>query len=142
MTTVQGLFTAAHGQAPVRITTAAEMDEFLDALLKEPFDNSVAALYVEGRLNHHGVPDHELLLAVAAEDGVGGLWYTGPDGESLVAKGATSELDQVVYYYMGSEREFPRDSEVPLSNVRQAAHEFLVSGGELPSSASWARYIG
>lgn len=136
MATVKAYFKHGHGAAPVRVSTPEEVDALIDALLKEPFDNSVVALYVEGRLNKAGVPDHELLVAVNADDQVGALNYMGSAG-SFFAKGATSKYEEAVYYYMGHDREFPRDSALPLDVVRQAAKEFLASGGERPEGVGW-----
>ncbi|MGH3716269.1 MAG: Imm1 family immunity protein [Micromonosporaceae bacterium] len=137
MTTVAAYFRHEHGEAPVRVSTPDEMDALIDELLEEPYDNSVAALYVEGRRNEAAFPDHELLLAVSQEDSVGGLRYMGGDG-AYTAKGSPSRYEEVMYYYMGHDREFPRDSELPLDVIRRAAKEFLTGGGDRPTCVEWA----
>lgn len=113
-----------------------DVDQLIDGLLGEDYSNSVAALYVEGRLNSAGVPDHELLVAVNNEDGdVGALRYMGGGGNYYTLGVAIAD-NEVTYYYTGSDREFPADSEVPLAQVREAVKEFLVTS-ERPTSVEW-----
>lgn len=83
------------------------------------------------------MPDHELLVAVNNEDGkAGGLRYLGEAG-SFFARGERSQHEEVTYSYMGSDREFPRESELPIEVLRAAAKEFLESGGDRPDSVEW-----
>ena len=134
--TAEAYFKHDHSDKPIIVGTPEQMDAVIDALLAEPFDNSVAALYIRERpLNTAGVPDHELLIAVNGIDQVGALCYRGE--VTSTAKGAASKYDDVVYYYMGSDRPFPRDSDLPLDTIRQAAREFLATGGERPSNLQW-----
>ncbi|MDX6241509.1 MAG: hypothetical protein QOG10_6333 [Kribbellaceae bacterium] len=137
MTVIRGYFKFDHGDAPVRISTPEQIDQFIDALMREPFENSVAAMYVDGRTNDKGYTDHELLLAVNERDQVGALRYLGDNG-SFYATGEMSRYDEVTYYYMGSDRGFPRDSDVPIDAIRQAAKDFLTYGGERPPSMRWS----
>ncbi|GIG89128.1 Imm1 family immunity protein [Plantactinospora endophytica] len=128
-----------HGDGPVVVRTPGEMDRLIDDLLTQPFDNSVCTMYSSARPDRpNGFPDHEFAVAVNLEDAVGGLWFTG-DGASWYTLGGPSRHDQVFYYYMESERDFPHDSEIPLDLVRQAAQEFLVTGGQRPTCVSWQR---
>ncbi|MGH3736450.1 MAG: Imm1 family immunity protein [Micromonosporaceae bacterium] len=136
MTIVEAYFKHEHADAPMRLSTPEDVDALVDAMLREPYENSVAALYVEGRLNAARVPDHELLLAVNQQDKVGGLRYMGGDG-TYYATGKRSAYEQVVYFYTGSQREFPRDSELPLDVVRRVVKEFLAWGGERPGGIEW-----
>jgi hypothetical protein len=136
MVTVKAYYRHEHGDEPVLVETAADADALVDALLAEPYDNSVAALYVEGRLNEAGVPDHELLVAVNHEDKVGGLRFMG-DGGTYFSAGSPSRHDEVVYYYMGSEREFPHASEIPVDVVKQAVRDFLENQGHRPTGVAW-----
>ncbi len=61
----------------------------------------------------------------------------GNDG-SFYAIGERSRFDEVTYYYMGSDREFPRESELPLDALRDAVKEFPATNGEQPASVTWA----
>jgi hypothetical protein len=138
MTVVKAYYKHEHGEAPLRIQTPRDVDRLIDGLLAEDYSNSVAALYVEGRLNAAGVPDHELLVAINNEDGaVGALRYMGSGG-TYYSQGQAGSNKQATYYYTGSDREFPADSEIPIEQVRQALQEFLESGGQRPSSPQWS----
>lgn len=136
MSIVKAYHKHEHDADPLRLETAADVDQLIDGLLGEDYSHSVAALYVEGRLNSAGVPDHELLVAINNEDGgVGALRYMGGGG-SYYTLGAAMADKEVTYYYTGSDREFPADSEVPLAQVREAVKEFLVTS-ERPTSVGW-----
>ncbi|WBQ03229.1 Imm1 family immunity protein [Kribbella sp. CA-293567] len=137
MTTAKAYFKHGHGDDPVIAATDDDVDQLIDALVTESWENSVAAVYVDGRLNSAGVPDHELLVAVDYEDKTrGALRYMGRDGVYL-SKGISSEADTVLYYYMGSDREFPRGSLLALDDIRTAVKEFLASGADRPTSIKW-----
>jgi hypothetical protein len=101
MTKIGGYFTFAHEHDPVWIATPQDVDRFVDALLGEPFEHSVAAMYVDGCTNEKGFTDHELLVAVNARDQVGGLRYLG-DAGSLYAVGERSRYEELTYYYLGT----------------------------------------
>ena len=60
----------------------------------------------------------------------------GGDG-TYFTQGKPGGPEDVVYYYTGSDREFPADSELPIEVLRQAVKEFLDSGGERPNSPTW-----
>jgi hypothetical protein len=133
---VEAYFRHEHGADPVILRNADDADRLVDALLAEPFENSVATLYAMSRpLLPSGVPDHEMLIAVNAEDGVGGLRYMG-DG-TWYAEGAASRHEEVYYLYMGHDRDFPRDSEISIDLVRLAVKEFLATNGERPTVVGW-----
>jgi hypothetical protein len=136
MTVVKAYYKHEHGETPLRLQTPQDVDQLIDGLLAEDYSNSVAALYVEGRLNAAGVPDHELLVAINNEDGdVGALRYMGGGG-TYYSRGQAGGDKEVTYYYTGSDREFPADSEMPIEEVRTAVREFLASG-ERPASVEW-----
>ncbi|MEU4197673.1 Imm1 family immunity protein [Kribbella sp. NPDC026611] len=136
MTVVKAYYKHEHGDQPQRLETAADVDQLIDGLLTEDYSNSVAALYVEGRLNAAGVPDHELLVAINNQDGdVGALRYMGGAG-TYYTKGVSHADTDPTYYYTGSGREFPADSELPIQQIRRAVQEF-VAGGQRPGSVAW-----
>jgi Immunity protein Imm1 len=76
------------------------------------------------------------MVAIDAEDHVGGLRYVGPRFGGF-SKGQVSQYDEVVYYYLEHDHEFPRDSVIPVDDIRQAVKEFLASGGECPTCIQW-----
>ncbi len=128
-----------HGQQPVVARAPADADRLVDQLLTEPFDHSVAALYVVQRpLNPVGLPDHELRIAVDAAGDTGGLRYMGGPGTWFSA-GAVSRHDHVCYHHMGWAAPFPRDSELPVHQIRAAVGEFMTTGGRRPTCIGWQR---
>ncbi|MBT8226775.1 MAG: hypothetical protein HKP61_17115 [Dactylosporangium sp.] len=136
-TSVEAYFDQDHGEHPIVVRRDEDMDALIDALLAQPFSNSMATLYVAERpLNAAGVPDHEFAIGVDAEDGVGSLWYMGAGG-GWYSQGARSQRDEVYYCYMGNDRDFPADSVIPLELVRQAAKEFLANAGARPVAVAW-----
>ncbi|WP_406601579.1 Imm1 family immunity protein [Lentzea miocenica] len=42
-----------------------------------------------------------------------------------------------MYYYLGSDTEFPATAEIPLPDVRRAAHEYMSTGGSRPTGVTW-----
>ena len=57
----------------------------------------------------------------------GALRYTAHDG-TYFTKGTASRGDSVLYFYMGNDVEYPRDSVVPIDDIRTAVKNFLESG--------------
>jgi hypothetical protein len=136
MSIVKAYYKHEHDAEPLRLETAADVDRLIDGLLSEDYSHSIAALYVEGRMNAAGAPDHELLVAVNNEDGdVGALRYMGGGG-NYYSRGQAGNDKEVTYYYTDSDREFPANSELPLAQIREAVKEFLVSS-ERPTVVEW-----
>ncbi|MFI7059853.1 Imm1 family immunity protein [Kribbella sp. NPDC050124] len=130
-------FKHGHGDDPVSLSNAEDVDRLIEDLLAESWENSVAAIYVNDRLNQAGVPDHELLVAVDYDTRTtGSLRYMGDDGVYF-SQGKDHNSDPALYYYMGSDREFPRAATLPLADVRTAVKEFLAGGGKRPSAIEW-----
>ena len=128
-----------HGQDPVVARTPADANHLIDRLLAEPFGHSVAALYVMQRpLSRVGLPDHELRIAVNAAGDTGGLRYMGGPGTWFSA-GAVSRHEHLCYHHMGWAAPFPRDSELPVHQIRAAVVEFMTSGGQRPACVTWQR---
>jgi hypothetical protein len=135
--TAKAYFKPEHRTNPVLLTTADDVDRLLAALAAESWENSVAAIYIDGRVTSTGVPDHELQVVVDYTDKTtGALRYTGRDG-TYFTNGITSGSDSVVYYYMGSDVEYPQASVVPIEDLRTAIKEFLVTGGERSTTVAW-----
>jgi hypothetical protein len=133
----EAYFKEEHRDSPVIVRTDADVDALIDALLAEPFSNSMANLYIVERIpGPKGITDHELGVGVDAEDGVGGLWYLG-DGDTWFSLGERSQRDTVFYCFTDHDREFPINSIIPLDLVRQATKEFLASGGRRPTCVQW-----
>jgi hypothetical protein len=124
---------------PIAASTDEEVDSLVDDLLAAGFENSIAKLHVRERaLSAAGFPDHQLRVAVNAEDNVGSLHYMGPSFAGF-SKGNVSKRDEVFYYYVDHDHEFPRDSEISIDLIRRAVKEFVASGGERPTCVEWQK---
>ncbi|MFI5708969.1 Imm1 family immunity protein [Kribbella sp. NPDC051620] len=133
-----------NGEGPTLIDTPADVDALIDAVLAEPFENSVITLYSTARtLMESGVPDHEMRIAIFAEAKVGGIRYAGDDGTtegSWYVPGQPSRREEVFYYYQGHDQGWPQDSEVTIDQVRQAVREFIQTAGERPAGFEWKNW--
>lgn len=138
---VEAYYRHEHDDDVPIMRTPGDMDALVDALLAEPMENRTAALYHMDRpLNQAGVPDHEFHIAVMPGGTTGAVRYMGrADGEwgTWFARGDSGKTGTVLFYYMGHDREFPADAEIPLDLVRVAAREFLTSTGQRPTSVTW-----
>lgn len=125
------------------LSTEADVDAMIDAMVAAGVDYSVASLTFPTRPNlPSGFPDHELRIAVL--DNVGGVQYGGiVENESgqWYVPGDTSDQAPLEYFYMGNDEEWPADSIVPLDVVRAMVKEFLSGGGDRPTSPEWAAWL-
>jgi hypothetical protein len=139
--TARAYYQHGHDDNPVVIATAEDAQALVDAMLRQPVENSTAALYIAERPRHEiGVPDHELRLGVLADRKLGSIRYvSGLD--AWYAVGTQDGADPVGYQYMGHEELFPADSLVELDVIVAVITEFLASGAEhRPGGASWAHW--
>ncbi|MFI6151618.1 Imm1 family immunity protein [Kitasatospora sp. NPDC051170] len=136
--TVKGLevqFRSEHTEAPGLLSSADDVDSFIDALLNGRHDRNCAVVYSLDRPTlPSGYRDHELAVGVDRIARTGAL--TLADDENLVSKGS---VDRGIGEYMllGHVREFMPGSEIPIENVRRAVKEFLENGGRLPTCIEW-----
>ncbi|MEV0291139.1 Imm1 family immunity protein [Kribbella sp. NPDC050820] len=142
-TSVSAYYTHDHDKGVI-LRTAEDADELVDALLQQPFANSVAALYADMRPKaSSGYPDHELRIAVDAEAKVGGIRYAGGETDDVTyVPGKTSAREEMFYLYMGHDEGWPQDSEVSIVQVRQAVREFVEGNGARPTSFVWREWPG
>jgi hypothetical protein len=119
---VQAYYRNEHGEDPVLLQGASDVDALIDVLLASRPSENLAALHSLARpLMPAGVPDHELLVG------------------AFVSLDSSKEEGSVFYSIMGSATEFPVDSEVPIGLVREAVKEFLSSGGRRPNCVQWRK---
>lgn len=138
---VEGYYLHEHGDNPLILRTADDMNRVIDELLDQDWEHDTVALYHRDHpRNVRGLPDHEFWLVVDPQTRTGALRYTGGRGAAggtWFSKGDSGKSGTVLHYYMGSDNEYPADSEIPLDLVRTAAREFLESGGQRPTSVTW-----
>ncbi|GAB3702406.1 hypothetical protein GCM10027598_00580 [Amycolatopsis oliviviridis] len=121
-----------HTDQPVIVTGEAELDAVLDsvAALEGP---QVVQLFVDGDIMK---PD----LTVGLHGDRGTLRYADEDQEYYSKSGAfpLPEHGEVIYYLGRAEFEYPDDAEIPAADARNAAQEFLSTGGARPACVEWA----
>ncbi|WP_031064561.1 Imm1 family immunity protein [Streptomyces sp. NRRL WC-3742] len=128
-------FQPEHTRAPGQLSSADDVDSFIDALLNGRHDRNCAVVYSLDRPTlPSGYRDHELAVGVDRIARTGAL--TLADDENLVSKG-TVDRGIGEYMLLGHVREFMPGSEIPIENVRQAVKEFLENGGRLPTCIEW-----
>lgn len=134
--TADAYFNREHAAQPFKISGPADVDDFIDAMLAEPFENSLAVIYLRDRPElATGGPDHEVRVGVNAEDGVGSICLV-VDGQVWYADGGKAR-DDVFYNYLGNEADFPSTSAVPLEMLRAVIKEVLDSGIARTALVNW-----
>ncbi|MEJ3658583.1 Imm1 family immunity protein [Actinomycetes bacterium KLBMP 9759] len=125
-----------HTEAPITVTTAAELDVVLEEVATAgPLQ--MAQLITNGDI-------HEPHLFVGLNGDRGTLRYSSNDAGILYSRNtgvpfALPDWGAVIYYFERADFQYPDDSEIPVDEVRQAAHDFLASGGARPGGVTWAR---
>lgn len=123
-----------HGDTPIVVSTADEVDALIDQVSAESPEQ--APILMEVHMS--GDPFTQGLdVGVNGINGV--LRYSGRDWpEGVYSTGGTSaESEPLAYFYMDMWTEFPSNSEVPLAVVRQAVREFLETNGGRPTCVEW-----
>ncbi|MGC4942444.1 Imm1 family immunity protein [Kribbella sp. DT2] len=139
--TARAYYQHGHDDNPVVITTAEDAQALVDVMLRQPVENSTAALYIAERPRHEiGVPDHELRFGILPNRKLGSIRYV--NGlDAWYAVGAQDGPDPVSYQYMGHEELFPADSLVGLDVLVAVITDFLAAGAEYrPNGARWASW--
>lgn len=67
----------------------------------------------------------------------GTLYYSARNRDTWFSLGAAPNEPTPLYYYMSSDTEYPPGAELPLAEVRRAAHEFMETGGRRPTGVQW-----
>ncbi|HEY9472906.1 MAG TPA: Imm1 family immunity protein [Mycobacteriales bacterium] len=138
---VKAFYLHGHGDNPLILRTPTDMDALVDALVEQTWENRVAALYhLDHPVNALGLPDHELEIAVDPDTRTGALRYMGAwqgQGGTWYSQGNSGKTGTVLHFFMGSDNEWPADSEIPLGTVRAAVKEFLTTAGQRPTNVTW-----
>ncbi|MEU9088116.1 Imm1 family immunity protein [Streptomyces sp. NPDC048357] len=129
-----------HGKQPRLLVSVDDVDSVIDDLLvpaKGLMKENLASIYsLERPLLPFGTPDHEFMVGVDGELGVG-LVAFGDAGGNFVSKGPSGTKGDPVYFQQGHPAEFSKNSEISIPLARQAAKEFLTSGGLRPTCIPW-----
>ncbi|MFJ1550693.1 Imm1 family immunity protein [Streptomyces sp. NPDC088246] len=134
---VQAYYHVQHADEPSVIRTPEDVDALIDALATgDEFENSAILHSSERELLPSGFPDHEFRVGADGKRQVGVLSFM--DEKNYVSLGSSAgNGGEVTYYVAENPTDFPETAEIPLSLVRQAAKEFLSSGGQRPTCAQW-----
>ena len=133
---VQAYYRREHGDNPVLLHSASDVDALIDVLLlSRPSENLAALHSLERPLMPAGVPDHELMVGADGDLQVGVLSFM--DDGNFVSLDSSEGRGEISYSIIGNATEFPNYSEIPISLVRQAVKEFLSSGGQRPTCVQW-----
>ncbi|MGQ0839880.1 Imm1 family immunity protein [Actinokineospora sp.] len=120
-----------HGQTPVRVVTVQELYAALAAAQQVAPD---------GRVVVQAALDNGDVVEVGVNGDKGAVYYAGlPNGWYTMSETPSNE-DSVSYSYMGNERSYPPNSELPIAVVRQVAAEFMTTGAQ-PTCVSWQPFV-
>ncbi|MFJ8436158.1 Imm1 family immunity protein [Kitasatospora sp. NPDC094019] len=134
---LEARYRRADMQNPILLSTSGDVDSLIDALLEGPALHDAAHILSRARsLTWAGFPDHELYVGVSKDRNVGALALTAPES-GYVASAGTHSRSGVAYHVAENWTEFPDDSEIPITLVREAVKEFLHSGGNVPKCVKW-----
>lgn len=129
-----------HSTSPTQITSPQDIDALILGLSTDDGDNTIAGIYINERpTTAQGLPDHELRIAIDGDRKVGAIRYMSGNN-AWYAVGQKSDLDEVLYFYMGHDEQYPQDSELTIDEIRTATNEFLTSGGNRPTSPTWSEW--
>ncbi|MEU6015478.1 Imm1 family immunity protein [Streptomyces sp. NPDC047515] len=135
---VQAYYCVQHAYEPLVVRTPEDVDALIDALATGPeFENSAVLHSSERELLPSGFPDHEFRIGADGKRQVGVLGFM--DEKNFVSLGSSGSNHggEVTYFVAENSTEFPATAEIPLALVRQAAKEFLSSGGRRPTCVPW-----
>ncbi|HVK21644.1 MAG TPA: Imm1 family immunity protein [Actinokineospora sp.] len=135
---------AYHNDVPVKaLRTAADIEEFMAELLAADPGHRSASVYAIDEATDAD-PDHEMIVGVNPERGVGVVRYSGgdpipgDDAEEWFSARGQAVTGTVVYTYFGTGHDFPADAEVSVDLVKEAMGELLARDGKRPTCVTWS----
>lgn len=141
MAVAEVVYKQGQGRDPMVLDSADDGDRLIEELRRAPQPHGVphnlAQVYSSKREKlPSGQPDHELLVGIDGERGVGVLSFADASGNVVTA--ADSGPRFVEYFLAGNVTEFEavRPVEIPVDEIRRALREFLADGNR-PSSVEW-----
>jgi hypothetical protein len=116
---------------PVMVGTPADLDACLDRLAADRVTMRVPPLMQLARRDSDGWA----VLHVGVDVDRGVLVHTDATGSFVAATGDDAG-EPVTYDYLGHVRTVAGNAEIPLADVRRAAHEFVATGAR-PTCVAW-----
>jgi hypothetical protein len=120
-----------HGQQ-LALASRDDVDRLLDKMAADTANHDVPVMAQADRRDADGWAILQFGLGPAA----GFVGYMGQAGSAISDNGKAS-ADEVVYDYMGHQRDVPAAAEVPPEDVRRAVREFVRTGGQRPDGITW-----
>ncbi|WP_289929339.1 Imm1 family immunity protein [Streptomyces sp. S.PB5] len=118
------------------LRTADDVDNMIDDLLSGPEFENTAKLCSLARPELAGFPDHEFTVGISRSRNLGIVSIRDENGNADSIGDSTLE-GEVAYFFVQHRRDYPAYAEVPISVVRQAVKEFVLSGGQRPTCVEW-----
>ncbi|MGH8792704.1 MAG: Imm1 family immunity protein [Stackebrandtia sp.] len=132
MTTVRMWYEPGHGDQGLTATTEDELRAALDAFITDEHYLSIMQMVITDSDGH----DVLMELAAASKDEQGALRYSS-SAHVWFSQGEPTDYEVMEFAYYRTPHSFPTDSLIPIEEVRQAAAEFLTSGGQRPTCVRW-----
>jgi hypothetical protein len=115
------------------VSTVADVDALLDRLTDDSALGEVPPLMQLSRRD----PDGWAVLHIGIHTDRGILTHTNAAGSFVTTDGTNRTNGTITYDYMGHLREAPANAEIPLTHLREAVHEFVLTNGHRPASVHW-----
>ncbi|MFB7233728.1 Imm1 family immunity protein [Streptomyces sp. NPDC056269] len=131
-------YETGHWFQPQEIETPEDVDRVIDFLLsaKEEYHSAAKFLSLNRNILPSGFPDHEFIVGVNPVHRKGAIIF-GYEAFNFATLGDSESGEEILYHVAGHEAYFPENCELPVDHIREAAKEFVFSGGELPTCVTW-----
>lgn len=138
MNSLDAYYRKEHAQKPVIITSPEAVDDLIDELMSGPEDHNLAQLHSLDRpLLPSGFPDHEVMVGISRSKDAGIIAFMDGDVGNIFSAGESVSEPVTSYFLAGHSMEYPEGCEVPISLVREAVKQFLLTGGKVPTCVEW-----
>ena len=127
-------YARGHGDNPITVATADDVDALIERVCAESAENAPILMEV-----HISGDPYSQGLDVGVVGDHGALRYSGrdwPEGVYSTGDGPT-DGEPLHYFYMDTDTEFPSNADVPLATIRKAVLEFLATNGARPTCVEW-----
>ncbi|MFD8496236.1 Imm1 family immunity protein [Amycolatopsis sp. NPDC059657] len=123
-----------HTDKPVIVTTGEDLERVLDDVV------AAGALQMAQLITDGDTNKPHLFVGLNGDRGT--LRYAAPDVPTSYSKNTGTpfplpEWEDITYYFGRADFEYPDDAEIPVTVVREAAHEFLTTAGQRPTGVEW-----
>lgn len=118
---------------PIIVSSVADIDVLLDRMIADQDPELLPPLLQFVRRE----PKVWAVLFIGVNGDRGILTHSSAAGGFVSTDGTSPDGAVLPYDYMGHLRELPSNAEVPLVDVREAVHEFVVTNGARSPRIAW-----